>query len=243
MSGHQGGDTSSLSRALDNVQRQLKSGKTRKGTDLDKIPRKREQLEEEKAAILAKMQEAKDKRHDERMNAINSHTTEVGKQTTRDVNSHTTAQANRVIDVVKSLVPVHMRANPTQTEMAPRMASPAVTPGVLNVILEDRGIITSGTKAEKAAILAEKVPVHRLLALQAEHAGLAKAKPKAKSKAKAKAKAKAKPSSRAEKSEPCQKRPRASQDDGDVYTSVSHVPSLSCAEILIPPLVSDSDSD
>ena len=61
MPGHQGGLTSSLSCALNNVQRQLNSGKIRSGKDLETIPGKREKLEEEKATILAQMQEVKDK--------------------------------------------------------------------------------------------------------------------------------------------------------------------------------------
>ena len=98
MSGHQGGATSALSRKLATVAQQLRTGKTRKSKDLDKIaddPNKRGKIEKEKAAILAKMAEAKDKRHDERMTAIKEHTTSIGEKTTNDVNVHTTAEANR----------------------------------------------------------------------------------------------------------------------------------------------------
>ena len=104
MAGHQGGETSKLSSHLSKINRQLMSGKTIKGIDLDKIPNKREKLEEEKAAILAKMQEAKDRRHDGRMTAIMEHATAVGEKTTKDVNSHSTAQSDRVISAVTSLV-------------------------------------------------------------------------------------------------------------------------------------------
>ena len=86
-----------LTNDLANINRQLKSWRTRKGHDLNEIPGKREKLEEEKAAILAKMQEAKDKRHDDRMNAINSHATEVGEKTTADVNAFTESETNRSI--------------------------------------------------------------------------------------------------------------------------------------------------
>ena len=95
-----------MSSDLGNINRQLTSGKTRKGRDLNTIPGKREKLEEEKAAILAKMQEAKDKRHDDRMTAIKEHTAEVGEKTIKDVNSHTTSETDRVIKAVASLVQV-----------------------------------------------------------------------------------------------------------------------------------------
>ena len=72
---------------MNNINRQLKSGRSLIGKEL--TPEKVEKLEEEKATILAKMQDAKDKRHDDRMNAIRQHTAEVGKKTTQDVNDHT----------------------------------------------------------------------------------------------------------------------------------------------------------
>ena len=74
---HQGGATSKLSCDLYHINVQLRSGKTRKGKALEEIPGEREKLEEEKLAILAKMQEAKDNRHDERMGAIKDHTSKV----------------------------------------------------------------------------------------------------------------------------------------------------------------------
>jgi hypothetical protein len=78
MSGHQGGDTSKLSLEMSLINKQLWTGKTRKGLDLEGILGKREKLEERKAAIVAKMEQAKQARHDERMNAINAHTASVG---------------------------------------------------------------------------------------------------------------------------------------------------------------------
>ncbi len=75
MSGHQGGVTSKLSRDLSNIQCQLRSGKTIKGKDL--TPETKEKLEQKKAAILEMMTAEKEARHDERMKAINDHTTEV----------------------------------------------------------------------------------------------------------------------------------------------------------------------
>ena len=83
MVGHTGGETSKLSSDLNKINRQLKSGKTLRGNDLKDA--KREELEEQKAAILAKMEQAKETRHDERMTAIKEHTTEVGEKTTKDV--------------------------------------------------------------------------------------------------------------------------------------------------------------
>jgi hypothetical protein len=75
MSGHQGGVTSKLSKDLSNIQCQLRSGKTIKGKDL--TPETKEKLEDKKAAILEKMGAEKEARHNERMKAINDHTTEV----------------------------------------------------------------------------------------------------------------------------------------------------------------------
>ena len=109
---HQGGDTSKISCSLNNVNRQLRSGKTRDGKDLDKIPGKREKLDEVKGAILAKTQEVKDRRHDDRMTAITKHTTDVGEKTTKDVNSHTTAESYRVMQAVTSLVQANTQPSP-----------------------------------------------------------------------------------------------------------------------------------
>ena len=53
MAGHTGGETSKLSCDLNKINRQLKSGKTLRGIDLDKIPNKREELEEEKRSKLS----------------------------------------------------------------------------------------------------------------------------------------------------------------------------------------------
>jgi hypothetical protein len=180
MSGHQEGDTSKFSCSLNNINRQLRSGKTRDGKDLDKIPGKREKLEEDKGAILAKMQEAKDKRRDDRMTAITKHTTDVGEKTTKDVNSHTTAESDRVIQAVTSLVQANTQSNPDKIQMAAKLASSSTTVSVLNSILIDEGLSIKGTKEEKAALLADAVPVHRLLALKAEKAGVVKPKSKAK---------------------------------------------------------------
>ena len=186
----QGNAPSSLSRALENVQRQLKSGKTRKGIDLDKIPGKRKKLEEEKAAILDKMQKAKDKHHDERMAAIKEHTTEVGDKTTQDVNKHTTSETDRMILAVESLVPVKMKPKQGQVRMAAELAGPLTGVSVLNSILRDEGLECKGTKTDKAELLVERIPVDRLVQLVEEHKGMIiSAKPKAEPKAKAKAKA------------------------------------------------------
>ena len=141
------------------------------------------------------MQEAKDKRHDERMDAINDHVTEVGKNTTVNVNVHTTSESNRVIketvNSVLSAIQQNTQALPTQIEMGTKLAGPSTTVSVLNSILVDEGMLCKGTKAEKAAILAGSVPVTKLVALLAEHAGMSSrtATPKATPKAKPKAKA------------------------------------------------------
>ena len=63
--------------------------------------------------------------------------------------------------------------------MAAKLAS-STTVSVLNSILIDEGLWIKGTKEEKAALLADAVPVHRLLALKAEKAGVVKPKSKAK---------------------------------------------------------------
>ena len=149
-----------MSSDLGNINRQLTSGKTRKGKDLNTIPGKREKLEEEKAAILAKMQEVKEKRHDERMTAIQEHTAEVGEKTIKDVNLHTTAESNRVIEAVRSLVEANTQPPPDKIQMAAKLASTSTTVGILNSILAHEGIAAKGTKEEKAAYLADSVPPH-----------------------------------------------------------------------------------
>jgi len=87
---HQGGATSKLSCDSYHINMQWRSGKTRKGKALEEIPGEREKLEEEKLAILAKMQEAKDNRHDERMGAIKDHTSKVVAENAADLKSHIT---------------------------------------------------------------------------------------------------------------------------------------------------------
>ena len=87
---HQGGATSKLSCDLYHINVQLRSGETRKGKALEEIPGEREKLEEERLAILAKMQEAKDNRHDERMGAIKDHTSKVVAENVADLKSHIT---------------------------------------------------------------------------------------------------------------------------------------------------------
>ena len=83
MSGHLGGATSKWSQNLYDINRQLRSGKTIKGKDL--TLEKKEELEQKKAAILEKMTAEKEARHDERMKAINDHTTEVGNEIVKQV--------------------------------------------------------------------------------------------------------------------------------------------------------------
>ena len=131
------------------------------------------------AAILAKMQEAKDKRHDARMTAIQEHTTEVGEKTTNDVNLHTTTKSDRVIEAVRSLVEANTQPSPDKIQMAAKLASTSTTVGILNPILLDEGVSTKGSKEEKAAYFADSVPAQRLITLRAEHAGTATRKTKA----------------------------------------------------------------
>ena len=78
MSGHTGGATSKLSQNLYDIERQPRTEKTLRGKDL--TPETKEKLEVKKAAILEKMGAEKEARHNERMKAINDHTTEVVNQ-------------------------------------------------------------------------------------------------------------------------------------------------------------------
>ena len=140
-----------MSSKLSNINRQLTSGKTRKGNGLDKIPGKREKLEGEKAAILAKMQEARDKRHDEHLTAIKEHTAEVGEQTIKNVNSHTTTDSDLIIEASLSLVGVNTQSPPDKIQMVAELASTSTSDGVLNSILTEEGMSAKGTNEEKAA--------------------------------------------------------------------------------------------
>ena len=85
MSGHQGGDTSTLSKRKLYLLSQLRSGKTAKGKDIDKIEGKREELEKEVEVIVEKMKAEKEARHDERMETIMNHTTKVANDTAETI--------------------------------------------------------------------------------------------------------------------------------------------------------------
>ena len=74
MGGHQGGPTSKLSIDLYDVNRQLRSGKTRKGKDLIEVPGGRAKLEVQKQVILSKMKEIQNNRLlGGRVNVIEDH--------------------------------------------------------------------------------------------------------------------------------------------------------------------------
>jgi len=154
------GPPSKLSTQLYLINRQIKSGKTRKGKDLDTIPGKREQLEEEKVAILTQMQEAKDKRHDERMNSIKEHATGVGEKTTADV----IAYVNKKVDPLLAFIRGGGSDNP-QERIKYRLIQNATN----NKANKDDRILVKEANAKAKA--------------------LAKGKAKGKAKAKAKAKA------------------------------------------------------
>ena len=62
MGGHQGGPTSKLSIDLCDVNRQLRSGKTRKGKDLIEVSGGRAKLEVQKQIILSTMKETQNNR-------------------------------------------------------------------------------------------------------------------------------------------------------------------------------------
>ena len=110
---------------------------------------------------------------------------ELDKKTQR-INSHTSSEADRIIKEtaceVMSAFKQNTQALPGQVAVAAKMASPAVTVGVLNSILNSKGIICQGVKADKAEWLATHVPVHELILLLEEHAGTATPRPKAESK-------------------------------------------------------------
>ena len=74
MGGHQGGPTSELSIDLYDVNRQLRSGKTRKGKDLIEVPGGRAKLEVQKQIILSTMKETQNNRRlSGRVNVIEDH--------------------------------------------------------------------------------------------------------------------------------------------------------------------------
>ena len=125
---------------------------------------------------------------------------------TKQINAHTSTQADRIIKETTSRVAEtigqHTQPLPEQIGMAARLASTATAVGVLNIILVEKELTCKGTKAEKAALLARDVPVHELLDLLAKHGGT-----KAKGKAKARAKAKPTPA------------PESSNDSSDEASS------------------------
>ena len=74
MGGHQGGPTSKLSIDLYDVNRQLRSGKPRRGKDLIEVPGGRAKLEVQKQVILSKMNETRNNRRlGGRVNVIEDH--------------------------------------------------------------------------------------------------------------------------------------------------------------------------
>jgi hypothetical protein len=111
----------------------------------------------------------------------------------KDINLHTSSEADRIIaataTAVLEVIGKHTQPNPGQTRMAAVMAGPSTAVKVLNSILSDQGIECKGTKTDKAEFLANTIPVHRLVKLLEEHKNCAMSKPKAKAKPKADSKA------------------------------------------------------
>ena len=111
----------------------------------------------------------------------------------KEINSHTSSEADRIIaataTAVLEVIGKHTQPNPGQTRMAAVMAGPSTAVKVLNSILSDEGIECKGTKTDKADVLANTIPVHRLVKLLEEHknCAMSKAKPEVKSEAKAEA--------------------------------------------------------
>ena len=99
---------------------------------------------------------------------------ERGKQTNQ-INSHTTTEADRIIEETsrRVLETIGQRTQPLpdQITMAAKLSSQSTAVRVLDSILLDEGLECKGTKAEKAAVLAQSVPIHQLVDLLAEHAG------------------------------------------------------------------------
>ena len=114
----------------------------------------------------------------------------------KEINLHTSSVGDRVVKettaAVLEVIGQNTQPNPERTRMAAIMAGPSTAVKVLNSILRDEGIECKGTKTDKADILANTIPVHRLVKLLEEHKSCATSKPKAKGKAQAKAKAKGK---------------------------------------------------
>ena len=104
----------------------------------------------------------------------------------KDINLHTSSEADRIIaataTAVLEVIGKNTQPNPGQTRMAAVMAGPSTAVKVLNSILSDQGIECKGTKTDKAEFLANTIPVHRLAKLLEEHKNCA-AKPKVDSKA------------------------------------------------------------
>jgi len=179
MSGHQGGDTSKLSLDLCLINKQLRTGKSRKGVDLEKIPGKREKLQEQKAAIVAKMEEAKQARHDERMDAINAHTTGVGenvksciKQELAPIKKDVAAIAQVLTassNTIDKICEYHEKvppSNPDDLDLMERVLNKFKVRR-MNAILQQFNVERpDGVKREgKAALIVKNIPREELLKL------------------------------------------------------------------------------
>ena len=107
----------------------------------------------------------------------------------KEINSHTSSEADRIIaataTAVLEVIGKNTQPNPGQTRMAAVMAGPSTAVKVLNSILSDEGIECKGTKTDKADVLANTIPVDKLVKLLEEHKNCAMSKPKAKAKPKA----------------------------------------------------------
>ena len=95
----------------------------------------------------------------------------------KDINLHTSSEADRIIaataTAVLEVIGKNTQPNPGQTRMAAVMAGPSTAVKVLNSILSDQGIECKGTKTDKAEFLANTIPVHRLAKLLEEHKNFA----------------------------------------------------------------------
>ena len=77
-------------------------------------------------------------------------------------------QTRRDLSTLASAVQQNLQARPDQLQMMSELFAPGVTVSTLNALLKKANIVCTGSKAQKAKCLVEKLPVHELQKLLAE---------------------------------------------------------------------------
>ena len=154
---HQGGQTSKVSIDLSNINRQLKSGKTRGANPRELTQDELESLERRRDELKAQMREA------------------AAERLTSQVNAHTSSEIDRAIAATNALKDDIVSAVTAQLQERPRAAAADETPkmttmkramkynvGDLRGFLEDNGARAAGRKEDVAEALAQQFTIDQL---------------------------------------------------------------------------------